>query len=280
MIKNSSMKQGKKISFALVGLAFCILAAGNISAQNLILNPGFEVAGANSSLAANWTTTTAVGGPVFGVRTNDNPHSGSYNYEVYLASTGAGPLVEFAQTGVPVIGGATYTFSFYADRLIGSSGDNDQYNVQWFNTNSVQVGQTGYTSYTPGTNVYAQTVVSGLAAPATAATASIFFHTAGAASPGLSATIDFDDVSLTTTNAAVGGGGGTTNQFQVTIIHGTGISWFASNGVPYQVQWTSVLSTNTVWNNFGSLIAGKGASNTVFDPVGPPHNFYHVLSIQ
>lgn len=271
------MKPITTIGFTSLCLALCILAVGKVSAQ--VQNPGFEVAGANSSLAANWTTTTAAGGPVYGIRTNDNPHAGSFNYEVYLASTGAGPLVEFAQTAVPVIGGATYTFSFYADRLTGSAGDNDQYNIQWFNASSVLVGQTGYTSYAPGANVYAQTVVSGLVAPATAATASIFFHCAGAAIPSQSATIDFDDVSLTTTNTVIGGGG-TTNQFQITIIQGAGISWFASNGMPYQVQWASTLSTNTVWNNLGSLFTGKGSSNTVFDPVGPPHNFYQVLSIQ
>ena len=271
------MKPKKRIGFVLVCLALCILAAGKIPAQ--VQNPGFEVAGANASLAANWTTTTAAGGPVYGVRTNDNPHSGSFDYKVYLASTGAGPVVEFTQNAVPVIGGATYTFSFYADRAAGSAGDSDQYNIQWFNTNSVQVGQTGYTSYTPGANAYVQTVVNGLAAPATAATANVLFHCAGAAIPSQSATIYFDDVSLTTTNGVIGGGG-TTNQFSITVVRGVSISWFASNGVPYQVQWASTLSSNTVWNNLGSLITGRGSSNTVFDPVEPPHNFYRVLSIQ
>ena len=38
--------------------------------------------------------------------------------------------------------------------------------------------------------------------------------------------------------------------------------------------------TNTVWNNLGGSITGNGATNTVFDPVGQPHNFYQVLSIQ
>ena len=222
------MKPKTTIGFIFVCLAFCLLAADIISAQ--VQNSGFEVAGANALLAANWTTTTAAGGPVYGIRTNDNPHSGSFNYEVYLASTGAGPVVEFTQTAVPVMGGATYTFSFYADRLTGSAGDSDQYNIQWFNTSSVQVGQTGYTSYTPGANAYAQTVVSGLVAPATAATANILFHCAGAAIPSQSATIDFDDVALTTTNVVVG----TTNQFPITVIPGVGISWFASNGVPYR----------------------------------------------
>jgi hypothetical protein len=67
----------------------------------------------------------------------------------------------------------------------------------------------------------------------------------------------------------------------VAIARGTGIRWFASNSVTYQVQWTSALAdTNTVWNNLGSPIAGNGATNTVFDPAGPPHNFFQVLSIQ
>jgi cellulose 1,4-beta-cellobiosidase len=67
----------------------------------------------------------------------------------------------------------------------------------------------------------------------------------------------------------------------VTIVRGQGVRWFASNGIPYQVQWSSaLLGTNTVWNNLGGPISGNGATNTVFDPVGPPHNFFQVLSIQ
>src|ERR1035438_10337818 len=105
-----------------IGSLACVVAlvflAGRVSAQ--ILNPGFELAGANSSLAANWTTDTAAGGPVYGVRTNDNPNSGSFNYEIHLASTGAGPVVQFNQSAIPVTGGSVYTFSFYSDRLAGS----------------------------------------------------------------------------------------------------------------------------------------------------------------
>jgi hypothetical protein len=67
----------------------------------------------------------------------------------------------------------------------------------------------------------------------------------------------------------------------LTIARGAGVAWFASNSVTYQVQWSSaLLGTNTVWNNLGGSITGNGATNTVFDPVGPPHNFYQVLSIQ
>ena len=67
----------------------------------------------------------------------------------------------------------------------------------------------------------------------------------------------------------------------LTIVRGAGITWLASNSVTYQVQWSSaLLGTNTVWNNLGSPVVGNGATNTVFDPVGPPHNFFQVLSIQ
>ena len=67
--------------------------------------------------------------------------------------------------------------------------------------------------------------------------------------------------------------------FQISIVPGVGITWFASNRVTYQVQWAGALfGTNIVWNNLGSAIVGNGSTNLVFDPVGPPHNFFHVLS--
>jgi hypothetical protein len=56
------------------------------------------------------------------------------------------------------------------------------------------------------------------------------------------------------------------------------ISWFASNGVPYQVQWSS---DNATWNNLGTVTTGTGSSNTVYDAFGQAgRNFYQVLSIQ
>jgi fibronectin type 3 domain-containing protein len=69
--------------------------------------------------------------------------------------------------------------------------------------------------------------------------------------------------------------------FVLSMDPGAGITWFASNSVTYQVQWASEdLGTNTVWNNLGESIPGNGQTNTMFDPVGEPHNHYRVLSIQ
>jgi hypothetical protein len=133
---------------------------------------------------------------VYGVRTNDNPLSGSFNYEIGLASVGAGPVVEFNQSLIPVTALDVYTFSFYADRLAGSAGDVEQYNVQWFNAGDGFISQTGYQGFTPGSGTYAQTIVNGLTAPSGAATATLYIHAAGAAAPSLTATLDFDNVSF------------------------------------------------------------------------------------
>jgi hypothetical protein len=250
-------------------IAVCILVVRTAWAQ--VLNPGFETAGTNSSLAANWSTTTAAGGPVYGVRTNNDPHSGSFHYEVRLASTGGGPVVEFSQSSIPVTGGATSPFTFYAKALTGSAGYNLEWRILW-NAG----GDTGYHGFTPGNNVYAS-ISNSVTAPLSATSATIFLHCAGAASPSLSATLQFDDVSLSATNI-VGGGGGVTNQVQATIVRAKAISWFAGSGVQYQVQWSS--DTNT-WNNLGSVITGNGSSNTVVETFGQPgHDFYRVLSIQ
>jgi hypothetical protein len=254
------------LAVGLFGLAVAVPAQ--------LLNPGFELAGESPGSAANWSVTQAVGGPVYGVRTNNSPHSGSFHFEVRLASTGAGPVVEFTQAGIPVTGGTGYPLTFYAKALAGSAGYNAQWRVLW-NAG----GDSGYQTFNPGNNTYAF-VSNSLTAPSAATSATVYFHFAGAAIPSQSAILQLDDVSLGSTNV-VGGGSGNTNQIAVSIARGTGIRWFASNGVTYQVQWSSaLLETNTVWNNLGVALAGNGATNTVFDTNGSPHNFFRVLSIQ
>ena len=69
--------------------------------------------------------------------------------------------------------------------------------------------------------------------------------------------------------------------FVLNIDDGLGIVFFASNNVSYQVQWASEdLGTNTVWYNLTEPFPGNDETNTVFDPVAAPHNYYRVLSIE
>lgn len=247
-----------------------IAGASRVAAQ--VANPGFETAGPTAADALNWTVTQATGGPVYAVRTNNNPRSGAFNFEVRLASVGAGPVVAFSQSNVPVTGGATYPFTFYAKALTGSAGHNPQWRVVWNNG-----GDTGFHPFTPGNNVYTF-ISNSVTAPVAATFATLSFYCAGAAVTNQSATIELDDVSLGT--ATGGGSGGATNQsFTITIRPAVRISWFASNGITYQVQWARDLNSNSVWNNLGSPFPGQGGTNSVVDSVGPPHNFYQVLSV-
>jgi len=201
-MKIISAKVASNLFFGAIG----IVVINTASAQNLILNPGFETG--TGGTANNWTLAQAAGGPVYGVRTNDNPNSGSYNYEAYLASVGAGPVVRFEQDAVPVTGGINYNFSFYADALAGSAGEVTQWNIEWFNGGLI--GQTGFQTYSPGNNSY-KFINNVVGAMAGATSADVIFYNAGAAAPSLSATIDFDDVSLAAvpepnTIALIGGG--------------------------------------------------------------------------
>lgn len=69
--------------------------------------------------------------------------------------------------------------------------------------------------------------------------------------------------------------------FVLSIDHGLGIVFFASNNIAYQVQWASeYVGTNTVWYNLTEPFPGNGETNTVFDPIAEPHNYYRVLSIE
>jgi hypothetical protein len=243
-----------------------------LGAAAQVANPGFEEAGGSAAQAASWTVTQAAGGPVYAVRTNDSPRTGAWHFEVRLASTGAGPVAEFTQAAVPVTGGVTYPFTFYAKALSGSQGYNAQWRVLW-NAG----GDTGFQAFTPGNNSYAL-VSNSIAAPSAATSATIYFHFAGAAIPTQSATLQLDDVSFSGSTGG-GGSGGATNQFALTLARGVGIQWFGTNNVTYQVQWASS-QTNPVWTNLGPPMTGQGTTNTVFDPAGPSHRFYQVLSLQ
>ena len=54
------------------------MVPGSVPASATVTNGGFE--SGSGTTAGNWVVDTAAGGPVYGARTNDNPHSGAYNF--------------------------------------------------------------------------------------------------------------------------------------------------------------------------------------------------------
>jgi beta-glucanase (GH16 family) len=229
-------------------------------------NGGFE-SGTGAS-ATGWTVDTAAGGPVYGVRTNDNAHGGAYNFEVYLASTGAGPVVQFNQSGVPVTGNTTYPFTFFADALQGSAGYSAQWRILW---NSG--GDTGYQTYLPGNNAYAA-ISNSVTVPAGATSATIFFHFAGAASPGVTATIDMDDVRLGS-GVSNPGTPGATNVLPVAVQPFASVSWPTTLGAAYQPESTTNLAAG-IWATNLPLVTGDGGTDSFLIPMTNRAAFYQL----
>ena len=229
-------------------------------------NGGFEFG--SGVIASNWTVTTAAGGPVYGVRTNNSPRSGAFHFEVKLASVGAGPVVEFQQAGVPVTGGTSYPFTFYAKTLTGSAGQSPQRRILW-NVG----GDTGYQGFTPGNNVYAL-ISNSVTAPAAATSATLILRVAGAAIPSQSATIQFDDVTF-----GAGGSGpgspGLTNILPVAIQPMARISWPTDAGVEYQAVSTTNLADGS-WTNLAPMIIGDGNTQSVMLPITRRAEFVRV----
>ncbi|MDB6113036.1 MAG: thiol oxidoreductase [Pedosphaera sp.] len=230
-------------------------------------NGGFEFG--SGSAATNWSLTTAAGGPVYAVRTNTHPHGGSFNFEVHLASAGAGPVVEFAQSGIPVTGGTTYPFTFYANALTGSAGYNAQWRILW-NTGA----GSGYVGFTPGNNTYAS-ISNSIVAPATATSATVYFHFAGAAITNQFATIDIDDVAL-----GSGGNGsgspGQTNVLPVAAQPMARLSWPTISGTKYQPETSTNLAAQT-WNTNFALVMGDGTTNSILLPMTNNPAFFRLL---
>jgi hypothetical protein len=88
---------------------------------------------------------------------------------------------------------------------------------------------------------------------------------------------EFDNLQLTVNTPTL-----QTNGVACSIAPTVSISWFASNGIPYQVQWTTPPTNgSSVWNNLNSPIYGNGATNTVLDANSSLSlRAYRVLSTQ
>ncbi|HUJ09341.1 MAG TPA: di-heme oxidoredictase family protein [Verrucomicrobiae bacterium] len=229
-------------------------------------NAGFESGSGGS--ASSWTVDTVAGGPVYGVRTNDSPHSGSFNFQIHLASTGAGPVVQFNQSGVPVTGGTVYPFTFYAKALAGSLGYNAQWRILWSPS-----GDTGYQTFNlTAASTYAL-ISNSVIAPASATSATIFFHFAGAADPGQSANIDIDDVTFGSGNSSPGSPD-ITNVLQVAILPLATVSWPSTSGVPYFPESATNLTAS--WDTNFPVIVGDGGTKSFTAPMTNDTMFFHL----
>ena len=165
-------------------------------------------------------------------------------------------------------GGTSYPFSFYSKVLTGSQGYNAQWRILW-NTG----GDTGYQGFTPGNGSYFQFSTSVLA-PASATSATIFFHFAGAADSNQSATIDIDDVVLGS-GSSTPGTPAVTNVLQMTTLPVANVSWPSTLGVQYFPESTTDPAAVPWATNF-PVVTGDGGTDSFLAPMTNSAMFFRL----
>ena len=150
-------------------------------------------------------------------------------------------------TNGPITSDGTYSgITYYLDQTLRGLGDQD--------TNC-------YTSI-PTSQVYYN--------PRTGARTTIIFNPAATAQ---TATVYSNGIPINTLSAAPGTltvhASPLPGTFEPTLARNTQLSWPTTVGDNYQVQWTTPPANgSSIWSNLTGVIAGNGATNTLFDPLG------------
>lgn len=178
--------------------AAVLMTAGTVFGQ--VVNSGFETASSSSSTGAlGWTDTSGVPGgtAASATRSSISPYVGGWDLNLSYANTGSpvgGPAVG-AQSDIFAAVAGAQTLSFEAaGTTIGN--ENNQVQVQWFNSGNGFLGSSGFQSYQSTlTGSYSLQSFS-LTAPSGTAGAMIQFLEAGSAVPNDAGTTLIDNVSL------------------------------------------------------------------------------------
>ena len=150
-------------------------------------------------------------------------------------------------TNGPITGDGTYSgISYYLIHTLRALGEQD----------------TNYYTSVPTSQVYYNA--------ATGARTFLVFNPAATAQ---TATIYSNGTAMSTLSAAPGAltvhASPVAGSFEPTLARNTELSWPTTAGNNYQIQWTTLpVAGGSVWNNLTGVIAGTGATNTIFDPLG------------
>ncbi len=244
-----------------------------VGAGNIVANPDFEIG--SGSVASSWTGS----GNLPPTRVNTDAHSGSYSLQLLTtntASTANSSEIDQNITtagGTAVVGGQTYTFSFWAKQISSGVSYVQNYGLTWLNSSGGSVGSVGLTGFSASTGTWSQIVANNLIAPASAVNASLKIYGAtGSVKNGYGGVL-IDSVALSFPTA------GQTNLVGVSVQPSVQIAWPGTNGALYNVQWTSNLTAG-VWSNLASSVAGNGGTNVVSDLISTNQShFYRVAQL-
>ncbi|MCC5808132.1 MAG: fibronectin type III domain-containing protein [Opitutales bacterium] len=247
---------------------------------------GLSATAGNNAISLSWTAAT--GGTPTG-------------YNVKRATDPAGPFSLIGSTTAPavtytdsVLGGTIYYYVVSAVNAIGESADSSvvsasailaappaprglsaqasdsQVSLSWSTTTFAASYEVKRAS-SPGGPYSSIGTTSGLTFVDTSVTnAQTYYYVVSAVNAG-GASPDSSAVSATPVGPL---------PFVLEIEPGVGITWFASQGATYQVQWASedLGPEDTEWNDMGSPVTGDDSTMTFFDPMAPPGNMYQVIS--
>src|ERR1039458_9939307 len=192
-------------------------------------------------------------------------HSGTACMQLYVTNADAtAQTCDLQQNNVNdggpgIIGGNTYTFSFWAKSLAKNpaGGYVQQYKVTWLNAGSAIVGAVGWTGFTGGSGTWAQISSGPVVAPATAVNALIDIRVATGGIMNDFGGVLVDDASLAGTTP-----GGAINVLSPTVQSGAVFTaTVQTNGVTATAASGNVtFQTNSVAQSTG-LVAGGSANS-------------------
>jgi len=246
----------KNISIVISLVVVVAFAATSVHAQNLVLNPGFELDGVSLLNQAPLDWGYIYGGYLAVEYMNshgDVAHTG--NFAAWFGSnTGNNDTI---YQSIPTVVGGTYNFSFWVDNANSFSAT--YFIASWGTTNVLQILPSDGTA-TNGWTLFSFMMT------ATASNTTISF--AGQNAP---ASVGLDDVSVTPmsfTSELIGVGLNQTNVVLTLLM--------ASNFF-YDVQSTTDLVSGT-WSTIASNIPGLGVTTNYIDYNGAtvPQKFYRV----
>ena len=242
-----------------------------VPGSSIPVNGGFE--SGSGGIATHWQT--AASQPPS--RTSAEAHSGSFSMRSMLNNTTPAPnegtLEQFvAAQGGTVTGGQTYEFSFWAKQVSSGPSYVQQYQVQFRNSAGGVVGGSGLANFNGVIGSWTRVSAPGLAAPASAVEARVFFRFVTGAVAGGHGEVFIDDVALDS-----GGGSGTTNILPGTTQRVARISWLTTSGVQYQPQSNTNLTSGS-WLDILPAIVGDGGTKAILFPMMGERGFVRVQS--
>jgi hypothetical protein len=227
----------------------------------ILQDGGFEISDGGTG-AFYWPS----GGSQLPTRITTDFYDGTASMQLFVTNTTAtAQTCDLQQNnindgGPGVVGGNTYTFSFWAKSLgkNPAGGYVQQYKLTWLDAGSAVVGAVGFNNFTAGNGSWAQVTTGPVVAPATAVNVLVDIRIATGGITNDFGGVLVDDASLSATTP-----GNTMNILSPTIQAGAAfLATVKTNGVVATAASGSVtFKTNNVVQSTG-LLANGGASST------------------